>query len=132
MKLYLDENLSPKFRHNFDNQLFQVFTYQFMGWQGKKNGELLSLLTENNFKGIITSDQLMYTDKQLRQYQLHFLLIQSAFDTPDARVPLFDLLNLFLIEHYSIYENAQCSKTIITDGIVDHNLTKGVHLIWID
>jgi predicted nuclease of predicted toxin-antitoxin system len=63
MKLYLDENLSPKFRHNLDNQLFQVITYQFMGWQGKKNGELLSLLTENNFKGIITSDQLMYTDK---------------------------------------------------------------------
>lgn len=103
-----------------------------MGWQGKKNGELLSLLTENNFKGIITSDQLMYTDKQLRQYQLHFLLIQSAFDTPGARSPLFELLNLFLIEHYSVYEKAQCSKTIITDGIVDHNLTKGVHLIWID
>jgi predicted nuclease of predicted toxin-antitoxin system len=62
MKLYLDENLSPRFRHQLDAQLFQVFTYQFMGWQGKKNGELLSLLVENNFRGIITSDQLMYTD----------------------------------------------------------------------
>lgn len=38
MKLYLDENLSPRFRHQFDAQLFQVFTYQFMGWQGKKHG----------------------------------------------------------------------------------------------
>lgn len=36
MKLYLDENLPPRFRHQFDAQLFQVFTYQFMGWQGKK------------------------------------------------------------------------------------------------
>lgn len=132
MKLYLDENLPPRFRHQFDAQLFQVFTYQFMGWQGKKNGELLSLLVENNFRGIITSDQLMYTDRQLRQYQLHFLLIQSAFDTPTARIPLFELLNEFLIEQYSIFDKAQCSKTIITDGIVDKDVERGVHLLWMD
>ncbi|WP_336912687.1 hypothetical protein [Runella sp.] len=66
MKLYLDENLSPRFRHCFDSHLFQVYTYQFMGWQGKKNGELLSLLTQNSFRGIITSDKLMYSDKQLQ------------------------------------------------------------------
>lgn len=132
MKLYLDENLSPRFRHNFDNHLLQIFTYQFMGWQGKKNGELLSLLVENDFRGIITSDQLMYTDKQLRQYQLHFLLIQSALDTPTARTPLFDLLNEFLVEQYHVFDKAQCSKTIITDGVVDKNLARGVHLLWMD
>lgn len=82
MKLYLGENLSPKLRHYFDQQFFQVFTYQFMGWQGKKNGELLGLLTQYGFQGIVTSDQLMYSDKQLREYQLHFFLLQSAFDTP--------------------------------------------------
>ncbi len=103
-------------------------------WDGraKKNGALLSLLVENNFRGIITSDQLMYTDRQLRQYQLHFLLIQSAFDTPTARIPLFELLNVFLIEQYSVFDKAQCSKTIITDGVVDKDVARGVHLLWMD
>jgi predicted nuclease of predicted toxin-antitoxin system len=49
MKLYLDENLSPKFRRYLNSELIQVYTYQFMGWQGKKNGELLSLLQSANF-----------------------------------------------------------------------------------
>lgn len=43
MKLYLDENLSPRFRHLLDSPSIKVFTYQFMNWQGKKNGELLKL-----------------------------------------------------------------------------------------
>jgi predicted nuclease of predicted toxin-antitoxin system len=51
MKLYLDENLSPKYRHAFDSERMQLFTYQFMGWQGKKNGELLHLLSIHGFRG---------------------------------------------------------------------------------
>lgn len=101
-----------------------------MGWQGKKNGELLSLLTSNGFRGIITSDQLMYSDKQLREYELHFFSIQSALDTPTARLPLFEALNVFLIENYDQFTKIESSKTIITDGIVDKTLLRGVHQLW--
>jgi hypothetical protein len=73
----------------------------------------------------------MYSDKQLQQYQLHFLLLQSAFDTPTERIPLFELLNIFLTNHYQRIDSAQSSKIIIADGIVDKTLVRGIHPIWL-
>ena len=131
MKLYLDENLSPKFRHCFDHNFLDIFTYQFMGWQGKKNGELLKLLHSEKFRGVITSDQLMYSDRQVQEHQLHFLLIQSALDTPLARTPLLNLLNSYLIENYTQSNNAQSSKILVSDGISDKSFPLGIHLLWI-
>lgn len=132
MKLYLDENLSPRFRHLFDSQHLSVLTYQFMNWQGKKNGELLKLMVDNGFKGVITSDKLMYSDEQLKQFNLHFFLIQSALDTVVAREPLFKELNTFIIDNYTQFGNTRCSKTIVTDGIVNKSLAAGPHLLWIE
>lgn len=132
MKLYLDENLSPRFRHQFNQDLLKIYTYQFMGWQGKKNGELLILLNEHEFRGIITSDKLMYTDEQLKRNSLHFFLLQSALDTVEARIPLLKLLNDFLTTSYVLFDNAKASKVIVSDGVVSKNLTAGVHVIWVD
>lgn len=132
MKLYLDENLSPKFRHQFDPSSLKIYTFQFMEWQGKKNGELLKLLVENEFRGIITSDKLMYSDEQLKKCRLHFFLVQSVLDTPAARNPLFYLLNNFLLESYAIFEQAESSEVIVTDGIVDKELSRGVHVLWVN
>jgi hypothetical protein len=74
----------------------------------------------------------MYTDKQLRQFGLHFFLIQAAFDTPAERIPLFELLDKFLSDSYAQFEKSTASKIIITDGIVDKNRPCGVHILWID
>ncbi len=74
----------------------------------------------------------MYNDNQLRKFGLHFFLIQAAFDTPVERIPLFELLNQFLTDNYAQLDKAASSKTIITDGIINKNLTRGVHLLWID
>lgn len=132
MKLYLDENLSPKFRRLLTHDLIEIYTFQFMTWQGKKNGELLRLLSEYQFRGIITSDKLMYSDQQLKNGQLHFFLIQSALDTPAARNPLFDLLNEFLTESYSELNKARASKIVVADGLVDRTMTRGVHVLWVE
>lgn len=132
MKLYLDENLSPKFRRLLTHDLIEIYTFQFMTWQGKKNGELLRLLSEYQFRGIITSDKLMYSDQQLKSGQLHFFLIQSALDTPTARNPLFDLLNEFLTESYSELNKARSSKILVADGLVDRKMTRGVHVLWME
>ena len=132
MKLYLDENLSPKFRQLLKGAQLNVFTFQYMGWQGKKNGELISLLKEHNFDGVITSDKLMYSDDQLRSKGLHFFLIQSALDTPEARIPLFILLNEFLSESSALFDNVHSSKVIISDGVVNKELPLGVHVLWLN
>jgi len=74
----------------------------------------------------------MYSDDQLRTKGLHFFLIQSVSDIPEARIPLFLILNEFLSESISLFENAGSSKVIITDGVVNKNLPFGVHVIWLD
>ena len=132
MKLYLDENLSPKFRRLLTHDLIEIYTFQFMTWQGKKNGELLRLLSEHQFRGIVTSDKLMYSDQQLKSGQLHFFLIQSVLDTPAARNPLFDLLNEFLTESYSELNKARSSRILVTDGLMDRKMTRGVHVLWME
>jgi predicted nuclease of predicted toxin-antitoxin system len=62
MKLLLDENLPKRLKSDFPNH--QIFTVRDMGWNGKKNGELMKLLIENNFDALITFDKnLLNNDK---------------------------------------------------------------------
>lgn len=89
-------------------------------------------MSEHQFREIITSDKLMYSDQQLKSGQLHFFLIQSVLDTPAARNPLFDLLNEFLTESYSELNKARASKILVTDGLVDRKMTRGVHVLWME
>ncbi|MDQ6764433.1 MAG: hypothetical protein M3015_17670 [Bacteroidota bacterium] len=42
-----------KLRNDFGGE-HEVLTVRDMGWLGKKNGELLRLMTENNFNLFIT------------------------------------------------------------------------------
>lgn len=55
MKILLDEDLPRKLRNLFPSQ--EVFTIQWMGWSGKENGELLSLMEKENFDVFITADK---------------------------------------------------------------------------
>ena len=43
MKILLDENLPKKLKLNFGVD-FEIFTVGEMGWNGRKNGELLGLI----------------------------------------------------------------------------------------
>ncbi len=49
MKILLDESLPRKLRNDFD-QGHEVWTVRDMDWLGKKNGELLRLISENHFE----------------------------------------------------------------------------------
>lgn len=56
MKILLDESLPIKLRNDFGVD-HNVYTVRDMGWLGKKNGELLSLMAENNFEIFVTVDR---------------------------------------------------------------------------
>ncbi len=56
MKILLDENIPTKLRFDFSDA-FQIITVKEMGWLGKKNGELLGLLTLNGFGCFVTIDK---------------------------------------------------------------------------
>lgn len=56
MKILLDESLPHKLRNDFGTE-HEVWTVRDKGWLGKKNGELLRLLIDNNFEIFVTVDR---------------------------------------------------------------------------
>lgn len=56
MKILLDESLPRKLRHDFGEE-HEVRTVRDMNWLGKKNGELLKLMTESSFELSVTVDR---------------------------------------------------------------------------
>ena len=56
MKILLDESLPRKLRFEFETE-HEVWTVRDKGWLSKKNGELLKLMTEDNFDIFVTVDR---------------------------------------------------------------------------
>ena len=56
MKILLDESLPIKLCELF-GEGYTVLTVRDMNWLGKKNGELLRLISENNFDVFVTADR---------------------------------------------------------------------------
>jgi predicted nuclease of predicted toxin-antitoxin system len=75
MKLLLDENLPKKLKLDFGTA-HEVKTVRDTGWNGKKNGELLGLMTLNGFDRFVTMDQnLRYQQNLIRFPIIIFVLI---------------------------------------------------------
>ncbi|MDX2046627.1 MAG: hypothetical protein SFU87_07555 [Chitinophagaceae bacterium] len=56
MKILLDENIDIRVKLLFPSAM-EVFTVKDMGWTGIKNGELIRLLSQNNFDYWIVVDK---------------------------------------------------------------------------
>jgi len=55
VRVLLDENLPHKLRYALGNR--NVITVGYMGWNGLKNGELLTTAEENGIDILVTGDQ---------------------------------------------------------------------------
>jgi hypothetical protein len=53
MKILLDESLPRKLRNDFGTE-HEVWTVRDKAWLGKKNGELLGLMSESKFDLFVT------------------------------------------------------------------------------
>jgi predicted nuclease of predicted toxin-antitoxin system len=56
MKILLDENLPKKLKITFAPER-EVYTVREKNWNGKRNGELLGLMTLDGFDAFITIDK---------------------------------------------------------------------------
>jgi predicted nuclease of predicted toxin-antitoxin system len=74
MKILLDESLPRKLINSFDKQ-HEVWTVRDKGWLGKKNGELLRLLIDNNFEIFITVDRNLSYQQNLTQLPLKIFVL---------------------------------------------------------
>ncbi len=80
MKILLDESLPRKLRYDFDEK-HEVKTVRDMGWLGKKNGELLELLTENNFKLFVTVDRNLAYQQNLTRFTVTIFVLRAKNNT---------------------------------------------------
>jgi len=56
MKILLDENIDVRFKSSL-SKIHEIHTVRDMGWNGIKNGDLLLLLSQNNFDCWIVVDK---------------------------------------------------------------------------
>lgn len=76
MKILLDENLPRKLKFDFGEN-FYVTSVQEMNWQGKKNGELLNLLTHAEFDVFITSDKNIIHQQNIKKFPIKIILLDA-------------------------------------------------------
>ena len=75
MKILLDENIDIKIQFEF-GQRYEVYSARQMEWNGKKNGELLSLCVNNNFDVLITLDKNLQHQQNLDKFNIHVILLR--------------------------------------------------------
>ena len=83
MKILLDESLPRKLRSDFGEE-HEVRTVRDMGWLGKKNGELLRLLTENSFELFVTVDRNLPYQQNLERLTLTIFVLRAKNNTRET------------------------------------------------
>jgi len=88
MKILLDENISQTLLIDFGKH--QVRTIDAMGWSGKKNGELLRLITHNKFDVLITMDRNIKYQQSIKNFPITIFVIASDSNRDDNVQPLIN------------------------------------------
>ncbi|UYZ62966.1 hypothetical protein [Hymenobacter weizhouensis] len=91
MKILLDENLPGKLRFDFAPE-HTAHTVQEMGWSGKKDGELLGLLTISGFDALVTVDKSLPYQQNLQRFPLIIFLLKAPNNKHQTLQPLVDVL----------------------------------------
>ncbi|MBE0648569.1 MAG: hypothetical protein IH596_12385 [Bacteroidales bacterium] len=77
MKILLDENIPRKLKFDF-NIDDEVRTVQELNWQGKKNGELLGLMTFAGFDIFITLDKNLQFQQNLNRFSIRIIILDAS------------------------------------------------------
>ncbi len=83
MKILLDESLPRKLRNDFDEG-HEVWTVRDMGWLGKKNGELLKLISENSFELFATVDRILPYQQNLQRLTFTIIVLRAKDNTRET------------------------------------------------
>ncbi len=75
MRILIDECLPRRFISVFAE--YEAMSVPYMGWSGKKNGELLKLMVEANFQVFVTVDQNLQYQQNLQNTQISVLILHA-------------------------------------------------------
>ena len=83
MKILLDESLPRKLKYDFGEE-HEVSTVRDRSWLGKKNGELLKLMTDNGFELFITVDRNLPYQQNLQTLPLTIVVLRAKNNTRES------------------------------------------------
>ena len=75
MRLLLDENLPKKLKQDFSEH--EIYTVRDKEWNGKKNGELMTLMIQEKFDAFLTFDRNLQHQQNFKKYSLPVLVLNA-------------------------------------------------------
>jgi predicted nuclease of predicted toxin-antitoxin system len=99
MKILLDENLPKKLKKELAEH--EVWTVREKGWNGKKNGELMRLMQEDNVDVFITFDKNLQYQQNFEKYTFTVILLNALNNSFDYLQPLMPQLRTRLHQSLS-------------------------------
>jgi len=90
VKILIDENLPLKLKASFGAE-HEVYSVREMQWMGKKNGELLGLMTLEGFEVLVTMDKNLPKQQNLSKFAVVIFVllgINNKLETLQELVPL--------------------------------------------
>ena len=89
MKILIDENLPLKLKESFGDP-HVIFSAREMNWQGKKNGELLGLMTLAGFEGFVTMDKNLPAQQNLKKFEIIIFILRgiNKLETLQSLIPV--------------------------------------------
>lgn len=86
MDVLLDEDLNTRLRHAFSDEHY-VETVEYQGWKGLKNGELLTVASEE-FDVLVTMDNALPDQRNLGNYDLAVVILRARSKSLDDLMEL--------------------------------------------
>ncbi len=87
MKLLLDENLPKKLKKQLSVEHIAA-TVRDIGWQSKKNGELMKLMVEEKIEVLITFDKNLQHQQNFEKYPFAILVLHAKSNSFQNIEPL--------------------------------------------
>jgi len=91
MKILLDENLPKKLKINFAAE-HEVSTVREKSWNGKKNGELLGLMTLDGFDAFITIDKNLQHQQNIKRFPIKLIILNAPNNKIETLTPYVEKL----------------------------------------
>ena len=79
MRLLLDENLPKRLKLDFLEH--EIYTVRDKGWNGIKNGELLTLLLDNNFDALLTFDKNLQQQQNFTKFAITVFVLSAKINS---------------------------------------------------
>ncbi len=118
MRLLLDECVPRPLRHELPGH--QVSTVVEMGWSSKRNGELLALVRAERFDAILTVDQNLSFQQNLRSAGVAVLLVVARTNRLKELRPLVPaILAALATLTPGEYVEVGASPALAADGAVE-------------